>query len=219
MLAFTVVAGSAMSNVDTRPPAVLAVEWAEAAKAARKLPTTLDEFEEYPLIYRKAAFIRLEPVVASSVMRSHLRAILDSGTWNAEQRAAIERAILLASPEAYTKGRSKQIEEGLIANCQAMAKVFSEDDRKLFSTLGRRQVSAEARYVNSVRKAKGYLGDQPLTADAYLHECNCVGNTVCPDCNPNDACVFGHVPACSDTWFGCGCSWAFGCDGECRRVV
>jgi hypothetical protein len=220
-LAFTAMGAAAMSFIDTRDVKIRAAEWAEAAKTNGVLPTTLKELEGLPVSYRIAAFQAATPEIRSSLMRQHLGAFKNFAQLSTAQIALMDRLISIASPALYDDthvGRSAA-QEQLRELCQGIPKLFSEDQRRVFSSLGLTTVPDEAQYVAWVRSAQTYFGTQVVNADTYFHNCNCAEDTYCPDCNSQSGCAFGKVPRCSDTWFGCGCALAESCVGECIIIT
>ena len=201
---------SAASWPDDRPSAdrplcEVAREWVISREG--NLPTTLAQFERYPMTYRKAIYNELSLEVRAQLWQAHIAHILDT------------KAGLSSGQESLLRSAASQLPEILKADDATMsswdiniAEHFSRSDaREIFGTLGAMNATGE---LESLR-AEGIQVDAESAFEAAgslanaTCECSASGTNYCwfTYCNYNGACE----PAPS----GCGNWWGQACDGKC----
>lgn len=206
-------AGAVLALVDTRPENEKAAEWATSNS---DIPDTLDEMARVPPAYRRAAFKVLPASTRYTLWRENLQRIA-SGPLTPQQRSLVLQLSDRLRPEFYADipDHAEAKKSDLAPLCEQIAALFSVEQRRMLATLGPIEDTKEGRLVTVVRRAKSLLPSYVLNASKGFHDCECVWDTHCLDCDPGRHC--GFAENCSDSWFGCGCAAAFGCTKMCAN--
>lgn len=206
--AFAVSGVAVVALVDTRPPTVTAREWVAANSA--NLPTDYDELAKYPVAYRLAAFRAHTPEIRSRLAREHFTRFRSGNSLTPSQDKLIGELIAALGPEVYSPtGRDAQ--EALKGMCARIGALFSKEQAALLGTLGP-PPTAESQVVSWLRTAKKFTTAYILHA-SVLEDCTCAVRTDCSGCVLSGGnCYPGN---CDSHWPGCGCGFAFTCDGQC----
>jgi hypothetical protein len=187
----TATLGSASPAPD--PPAcVVAARWVGAHRGA--LPTTLQAFSRYSILYRRAIYDVLPAATRQAMWREHLEGFLRPGQpFTQPQRAAIRQSIeqlpALTAPNA-DHASAVRLRQHLLT-------LFDQPTyKRVFGTLGPVPAAAE----QNAMRAEAANGRRPLC-----------------DCESNDDCGGGTCAfvLCSFTT-GCGPFWSYTCTGVCR---
>jgi hypothetical protein len=213
--------GAALSFVDTRPANARASEWVEAMGDA--LPRTLDGLSAYPLAYRKAAFRELTAAERSAAWREQLDAFRGNHELSKAQDDFLNRLGAALSPDLYaaveTKG-STAADTTVGPLCVEAATLFTEGQRHELGILGPVPEPPSKVRVWLTVAARSFQTTVLRAGPTTFHDCDCSEDTYCPECDYLvEGCDFGSLPECSETWFGCGCGWAFWCTGFCVPIV
>jgi hypothetical protein len=205
----------------TPDPAEAAFEWA-AERSPEELAAAVSEIESYPVPYRRALMSQLDPAARSSVWRTRFQAYLEAQPdLNITQRAILNEAIELASPEAFQPPLRPDLQ-------QRIQQVFGEAQlhlegaaaAELFVTLG----------PEDVREANALPIRQQLADRIRGWRSASAGSTPC-NCNEDiDTCTTWPEEEwleCSElftcdmdlTWPMCGPLWSWACVGWCRVLI
>lgn len=177
-------------------------------------PNTFDEFSTLPLYERSGAFQTLTPAERGSVVQEHLIWIASTADLTSEQAAFVTRIRGLITPETYAGDVEPSPE---LANlCATIAGLFTEDEARLFSSVGN-PVQTE---MGVARQLARSIKDVLLPAAYAAPERNCW-------CNTESACQCGGFPwecgegddECEPTSFGCGCLLFSECDAQCVSII
>jgi hypothetical protein len=190
---------------DGRSTRERAAAW--AADHATVLPQTLEDLAAYPLDYQRAILKALPAEQKSQLWRTQLRQLLsDRPNLSVDQRAFVEYAIDLASPEAFAAENPPDL-------CERIAGLFpNPDDRRYF-----RQVASAATPEFGWRPTFVTLAEgvrSSLVARARQEDCTCRGLGAC-ECPLLDACVNADCETNED----CGCIFALECNRICEFIL
>ena len=207
----------------TPNPSVAAVEWA-ASLDPTELRAAAAHIDTYPGLYRKAIMATLSPVDRSETWRSYFRAYSESHpALTAEQRAVIQEAIDIASPEAFTPpvapALKARIGEIFTKTETVLGKAAATE---LFVTLGPKEPVGQnplplaqrlADSLRSWRVVSAAPKDDPPTCNCNIDIDTC---DVLPDpwlkCSELYTCDFDL------NWPMCGPLWCWACTGWCKII-
>jgi hypothetical protein len=205
-VALASVAAIAAATFDSRPAEVRAAEW--VARHLQALPATLNDYAAYPIEYRREIRKALSPETQSRLWRAQLRGFLVARPdLTAEQRAFVESAIDVASPESFRPGADTP------ELCERIAQLFpNREDRQQLAKLG-----AGVTPSFGLRPALVTLKERihaRLTANASNLDCDCRGMGFC-ECSLLDACVTKECNQVED----CGCIFVGRCTNVCEFIL
>ena len=202
---------------------VAALEWA-ASLDPTELRHAAAHIDTYPGLYRKAIMGSLSPADRSDAWRAYFRGYADSHpTLTADQRAVIQEAIDIASPEAFSPPVSPAVKERI-------GKIFTKSETllgktaatELFVTLGPKEPVGEnplpltqrlADRVRSWRVVSAASADDPIGCNCNIDIDTC---DVLPDpwlkCSELYTCEFDL------DWPMCGPLWCWACTGWCKII-
>jgi len=170
----------------------------------QNLPNTLDELSAFPQIYRRRIFAKLPADVKSRLWRQQLSEYLQHQPSTAAKREVLAKAIRELSPATFEK--TPQARARLAGFCQEMARTFSEDEKSILSMLGSREptfITWQSKQVLLLHKIRA-----SLSVEAYTWpDCQCSVGSWC-------SCWSCHDYGCG-RFDGCGCLWAYECNGFC----
>jgi hypothetical protein len=176
------------------------------------VPFSLDRVAALPPVYKRIVFNSFTPERKSALWREHLRRFLANEKLSDEQKAFVQMAIKLATPELYrdaAKGRTPVAQAQHSAHHKAIREqargLFSPQMRRVFADLGY-STTAAAPLPATLRVASL----RPNNA-AFEVACECeIGDNWCSweDC--------ARPPAgCEETPTGCGFPNCGPCNGTC----
>jgi hypothetical protein len=196
-----------------------AVEFA-ADLSSEELQHAASQIDAYPVIYRRAIMGRLDAQDRSETWRGQFRKFLaKERTLSPEQIAVVQRAIELASPEAFDPPLAADLKQEITETFNdAVSLLGSKAANELFVTLGPKQLTQANALPWTQRLADKVRAWR--TAEAELPDCNC---------NPDiDTCDISWDPwlQCSEMfscnfdlgWPMCGPLWSWACTGWCRII-
>jgi len=208
-----VVAGlTAATGPSDKPLCELAQEW--VAARGEHLPSTLDQFEQYPLAYRRAIYNELTPDVHALLWQQHLTLILETEPDLSDAQHAFLKHVVQQLPVLMhvTPEEMEAIDEEIVA-------LFPIDEaRRIFATLG----SVTATGDPTSLRAEGviidaFVGGASLTSDGTAAAVNTAyGDCECSASGVN-YCWFTYcnTAQCGGSSSGCGSLWRQPCDGTC----
>lgn len=183
-LLISMVGLTSVPKVNPEPECVTAAKW--VAENTDRLPTSLDEFSEYSLTYRKAIYRELSTPERETLWRAHIDQVLSNVALTVDQRLFLQRVKGLLGTHLET-GPTPELE----------------------------QLTAEAKAVLGMELgalALGTLGPAPeREVDALLSECSCSQGS--DWCSISMGC---SAADCDFQDWGCGTGWIYGCDGTCQ---
>lgn len=216
VITLTLTVASTVAAIDTRPVGARAGDWVRANAGA--LPATLSELAEYPVPYRVAAFQAHTPELRSRLAREHYRAFLAQNDLNEDQAAVVEQLITILTPAAYTPTGRDQAQERLAGICPRIPTLFSREQAAALAVLGPGNPPEDGFVLRWARIAKRFLVAYSVSASGgRFEDCWCASETECPGC----VILYQQIcdpGGCTETWPGCGCGFAFTCDGLCEDV-
>ena len=204
---------------------VAAVEWA-ASLDSSELRNAASHIETYPGLYRKAIMATLSPADRSETWRGYFREYAESHPeLNAEQRALIQDAIDIASPDVFKPPVAPAVKERI-------GKLFTKAEtlfgkvaaNELFVTLGPKEISGAnplpltQRLADTVRSWTVVSASKGSNNDPVYCNCNMDIDTcdVLPDpwlkCSELYLCEFDL------DWPMCGPLWCWACTGWCKII-
>lgn len=193
--------------------------------AADQTPATLraasQQIDAYPSVYRRAIMSALAPQDRSDAWRAHFRRYLEAHPeLTTPQRAVIEDAIAIATPEALGRADAETRTRISALFNHAREVLGTDTANTLFVTLGSEQsvradiLPLRQRIADRVRSWR--------VANASSPDCNCNTDvdtcTVWPEsdwleCSEMYSCEFDV------SWPMCGPLWSWACNGWCRVVI
>jgi len=209
----------------TPNPSVAATEWTASLSPA-SLRTAAKDINAYPGVYRRAIMGALSPVDRSDAWRGYFRQYLASHpSLSAEQVAAINAGIDIASPEAFTAPVPAALKEEI-------GRVFAQSEKvlgkavatELFVTLGPREPAGRnalpltQRLANEVRSWRVVSAAPQDPEDPIYCNCNIEIDTCDLMPNPWLKCSEQYTCEFDLDWPMCGPLWCWACTGWCKVV-
>jgi hypothetical protein len=203
------------------PDASKAAELWAADQPAADLRAAAHQIDAYPSTYRRAIMSALTPADRSDAWRLHFRRYLEAHPeLTAPQRAVIEEAIAIATPEAFSGAGTATRERISALFNQAREQLGKETANTLFVSLGSPQsvragvLPLRQRIADRVRSWR--------VANASDPDCNC--NTDIDTCTvwpESDWLECSEMYSCNFDvkWPMCGPLWSWACNGWCRVVI
>ena len=203
----------------TPSAAVAADEWTEGL-SADELQSAAGQIDAYPALYRRSIMRRLDPQDRSEVWQSHFRKYLaHERRLSADQVAVLQRAIALASPDAFTPPLSADLREEISETFNDTIELFGPKvANELFVTLGPNQ-STQANAL----PWRQQLGDRVRAwrvAEAELPDCNCNIEIDTCDLSMDPWLQCSEIYSCNFDlgWPMCGPLWSWACTGWCKII-
>jgi hypothetical protein len=218
-----------------KPPCEIAHDWAVGQATSHRLPTTLPEFSQYSLPFRRAIYSELTADQRIALWREHLTSFLGATSpLNAEQQATVRFTIdqldryLHLEPE---QARAALKHDGLTA-ATLTAQFGDSLGRIVFGILGDDRTNG----ITPVAPAHLYRVSFTDHVVQWLHATNfgssasiegaptaTATTAVLCDCSYTNAlcgaadCIY-RMENCQIVypWPGCGTLWLFDCDGLCN---
>jgi len=199
-----------VAAVDTRPMKERAADW--VATHPRQLPSSFERFAEYPAEYQRAIFSALPAVEKTAVMVGRLtHALNTTAGLSADQTDLLKRAIAAVGAFAYAPDGGASGRGELARLCQESADLLTGPLAGILEPgIAPHRLTWEtplAAIIVRAREAVNGFGSM------YAGTCDCAVDTFCSSCTCAPNTPEGSV--CTSTSNGCGCFWAWPCDGVC----
>lgn len=208
----------------TPNPSVAALEWA-ASLDPTELRHAAAHIDSYPGLYRKAIMGSLSPADRSDAWRAYFRGYAESHpALTADQRAVIQEAIDIASPEAFTAPVAPAVKERI-------GKIFTKAEKslgksvasELFVTLGPK-VPVGQNALPLTQRLTDRLRSWGVVSAAARDEdpvyCNCSVDIDTCDVMPDPWLKCSELYSCEFDldWPMCGPLWCWACTGWCKII-
>jgi hypothetical protein len=191
------------------PPSERAAEWASRNNGS--LPTTLDGIASFPTAYRLAIFRASSPEAKAAIVREQFRRFAEQESLNAVQVDLVKGMIDVLTPSLYADIPKARATLGGL--CARFKDAFpSREHRQALSTLGtygKPNTSARAGLIRMREWLHRTFTVQ--AAEPPAPDCTCHVDSWC-------SCSSCRVPdgGCNTSDYGCGCGFAWQCNGKCN---
>lgn len=196
----------------TERPCEIARRWVESHAWA--IPTTLERFSRYPLLYRRVAYDKLNFAQRRSLWREHLESFLGPQSKLTQgQQGILRYAISRLDQYIEAPARSHAALERDGFTIPRMRAQFGDSlARTIFFTLGPDEPRLAS--VQGVRTSlpRGNLKESATNKAAQLPDCSC--NIGSDWCSSGSSCNTSNCRWLPD---GCGTLWCYSCNGACYQ--